>query len=841
MPIEDLRMSSQDPAPSLSLAEEPFSLISLHEPVRPAQATIVAVHGLGGDSQKTWTNPNTEFSWLKDGLAQDLPQFRVLTFHYKTIYSPKPGISITGIATTLLSLLERHLETNPSPIIFIAHSLGGLIVKQLFVHGPPASLVRDNTVGILFFGTPHRGSSQESWSATFSKISSLSQPDQRLVKTVELLPDLQNTNESWLHSMPEPDIVDFYETRKLNIGLMRNLIVAKESATLNLPHERIIALDDSHFDMVKFQDRNSHSYQTILQVLTRIVDRLRGRSPLTRPPRAASSRTGTDAIEVKPIDLRGYVHLFKKGSLAREELFSVSSMLTTSPTTLLEIPLITRKDADVNPLMWVHIPLNNTSWVNPCLQNMMKDLGSDLHITEDEYWLSRERRSWQKSNDLLHSRHFEPSFYCSYGTNSHQFVIYLPYLHWDSFECFTKRSDYLGGKAVEIPDSLGEQTKAAYRVMRGNPSLHPRRTLDQFFYSSLPETSSRDKDQVVSKNTDKSWGGKKMVMVDQLWLWFVVHHRNPTSTIFTCFPRKDGEDRVGEEDLEAIADLRQAILDEVNSKNEDWFADRNNFVGLVVKQAVNVILRVRHEQSLDFLGVFRAAIGKATDEQTTYFRTFQKQLQPGSNNVIDPEMKRNEVKLALEIADIIDELNSLNRVFEAQEDALYQAIRTLPDNSLRQTLESLVTEDIESYKREVKRMTDDARRTKESLMDLLDLQQKEESLKEAHYANEQADAARDQADETEAQSQILLLFTIVTIVFLPLSFFTSYYGMNVVELTGEQGNTNQGAVWRVMGPSSAGIIVALLIAAFFMYDRTRKKQERRKKEKDDSKQSALPC
>jgi hypothetical protein len=48
------------------------------------------------------------------------------------------------------------------------------------------------------------------------------------------------------------------------------------------------------------------------------------------------------------------------------------------------------------------------------------------------------------------------------------------------------------------------------------------------------------------------------------------------------------------------------------------------------------------------------------------------------------------------------------------------------------------------------------------------LQQKEETLKEAHYSNKQADAAREQADATEAQSQFLFLFTIVTIFFVRL-------------------------------------------------------------------------
>jgi hypothetical protein len=58
------------------------------------------------------------------------------------------------------------------------------------------------------------------------------------------------------------------------------------------------------------------------------------------------------------------------------------------------------------------------------------------------------------------------------------------------------------------------------------------------------------------------------------------------------------------------------------------------------------------------------------------------------------------------------------------------------------------------------------------LLSLLDLQQKEANIDEAHSSNlqtkiagEQSKHARKQADATGAQSQILLLFTIVTIIF----------------------------------------------------------------------------
>jgi hypothetical protein len=52
--------------------------------------------------------------------------------------------------------------------------------------------------------------------------------------------------------------------------------------------------------------------------------------------------------------------------------------------------------------------------------------------------------------------------------------------------------------------------------------------------------------------------------------------------------------------------------------------------------------------------------------------------------------------------------------------------------------------------------------------------------------------------------------------------------MNVKEITGEEGNTAHGAVWRVMGPISGTVIVGLLGAAFFLYRRTRKEQEARR-------------
>lgn len=55
--------------------------------------------------------------------------------------------------------------------------------------------------------------------------------------------------------------------------------------------------------------------------------------------------------------------------------------------------------------------------------------------------------------------------------------------------------------------------------------LHFRRTLDQYYYYTLPTTEARDTDQVVSRYFEKTWPEEEhenlVLMVDQLWLWIL--------------------------------------------------------------------------------------------------------------------------------------------------------------------------------------------------------------------------------------------------------------------------------------------------------------------------------
>ena len=100
--------------------------------------SIVAVHGLGGHWEKTWTHENGKL-WLRDFLPSQLQDAnvnaRVMSFGYNSdTFTSKAVTGIDQEATILLDRLEGSRESGRAkvrPIIFIAHSLGGLVVKKV--------------------------------------------------------------------------------------------------------------------------------------------------------------------------------------------------------------------------------------------------------------------------------------------------------------------------------------------------------------------------------------------------------------------------------------------------------------------------------------------------------------------------------------------------------------------------------------------------------------------------------------------------------------------------------------------------------------------------------------
>lgn len=123
-----------------SISSELWAFISLAMPYGTGQqltqylGSIIAVHGLSGNWRQTWTHDNGRF-WLAQFLPVQFPNARVMAYGYNAnIFLSKAVTDIKQEAEILLRYLENNRqrpEEKERPILFMGHSLGGILVKKV--------------------------------------------------------------------------------------------------------------------------------------------------------------------------------------------------------------------------------------------------------------------------------------------------------------------------------------------------------------------------------------------------------------------------------------------------------------------------------------------------------------------------------------------------------------------------------------------------------------------------------------------------------------------------------------------------------------------------------------
>lgn len=268
---------------------DPLGLTLLHEPESPT-ADIVFIHGLDGTSRHTWSknrDPNLfwPLKWLP--YEPELSSARIMTFgynsHFSSISNRKEGIlNVSDFAKDLLFSMkfmtgasERRLDIGSVPIIFVAHSMGGLIVKKAFILGQHdehyQDLVRAMS-GIVFLSTPHRGSNlAETLNHILSACVFALSPKQYISELSINSPALQEINEQFRNLVPSLSIVSFYETLKTTIGPYQVMVLQKDSSILGYPGEISKPLDADHHDVCKYTSQQDPSYISVRNILRYLV------------------------------------------------------------------------------------------------------------------------------------------------------------------------------------------------------------------------------------------------------------------------------------------------------------------------------------------------------------------------------------------------------------------------------------------------------------------------------------------------------------------------------------------------------------------------------------------
>lgn len=158
-----------------SSEKEKIGLFELSTAEAPKTVDVVAVHGLAGDAFKTWEYGNGTL-WLRDLLPEEIPSARIMTFGYDSTVAFSNSVArIEDKALDLLNRLGalRDDHTERRSVVFICHSLGGIVVKKALIlaHERSSDLVfKDiliNTKAIAFLGVPHKGS-DSAWWANFA-------------------------------------------------------------------------------------------------------------------------------------------------------------------------------------------------------------------------------------------------------------------------------------------------------------------------------------------------------------------------------------------------------------------------------------------------------------------------------------------------------------------------------------------------------------------------------------------------------------------------------------------------------------------------------------------------
>ncbi|KAJ9634811.1 hypothetical protein H2204_006044 [Knufia peltigerae] len=461
-------------------------------------------------------------------------------------------------------------------------------------------------------------------------------------------------------------------------------------------------------------------------------------------------------------------------------------------------------------------------------------------------------------------------------------VMFMPYLHWETDRNRTSLTQSLrapAGNTDSLDDSelsrIAKDILLIHGYVAGSTDLHPRRTLDQFKHHST-KTDHQDADQVVYRYCKKRSKELKVFMVDQLWMISI------GNLLISCFPERWKQPHRDPlnlfegvvEDINSstrppvrnVFELATVITERCTGlfDRQQWDNDELLFaemfelsIGRLTRKETKLFRRFKeasshwlrsHEggnvlydsrlglldqddyQSSDWSsdelhdhhhhrhhGNAHHAHGTVADSDTTSHGR-QQRSDSFDNDLLNID---REAALLVECKDVEDELDILTSVLHQQQQVLNDfdaTLRTTKRLQHRLDLYNKVNEQrrlVDLDILDLGRMARQAKSVNDNLTQVLDLKQKHANAVEARFQ-------RKQAEESVRQGQTIMVFTIVTIVFLPLSFLASFFTINIVEFPrpagAQQGELHLGWVVKWILGIGFALSVPLIGLAFVVGD-----------------------
>ncbi|KAK4161627.1 hypothetical protein QBC43DRAFT_357505 [Cladorrhinum sp. PSN259] len=253
-----------------------------HEVNQKVNADLIFVAGLGGHYLDTWRAVDGTI-WPRDLLHsehEDLKDVRIWSFEYNTTLRGSSHMNqISDHARELLAWMMMKLvgswiqdsesaeETDTAqmkPIIFVGHSLGGMLIKQVMLIAETEDnfkILWHAVRGAMFFAVPHHGLDRADWRAFATLVLKANPPVLGMRPTAAMVEQAAANGEALLGITSDfrrlQEFLFFvnYSEGRLIPGLSVPLI-AEGRGWMDAPRKVELKLDGDHLGICKFQKRD---------------------------------------------------------------------------------------------------------------------------------------------------------------------------------------------------------------------------------------------------------------------------------------------------------------------------------------------------------------------------------------------------------------------------------------------------------------------------------------------------------------------------------------------------------------------------------------------------------
>ncbi|KAK1574197.1 ankyrin repeat-containing domain protein [Colletotrichum navitas] len=277
------------------------------------QIDIICIHDLGGSPKATWHHDESGKTWISDpdflGSFNDSVRIWAYGYNSEPVANMTPASIALHADDLLASMMNGYREYGGGPTIFIAHGLGGTIVKkavELYTYCPEYFVIKDLAASIIFLGTVHHPTDSEgvlkAVKATVTAGLTKNSADPSMDEIRQFSETVRQVNNNFVNkTMPRFLILNCLAKRSIKVTAddgtsSRNRIVSGRCGEMNSANVKNVSLDCNHLELTQIPSPSSQVHtiltENIDEIIQIILARDKRRVIFSPPPPATLNTAG---------------------------------------------------------------------------------------------------------------------------------------------------------------------------------------------------------------------------------------------------------------------------------------------------------------------------------------------------------------------------------------------------------------------------------------------------------------------------------------------------------------------------------------------------------------------